>query len=294
MIDAAPAARHCENEGLQMFCNFCGKKISPEKRVCPYCGQPQGARRGGNGFWDIFTEREESAEWKKEIVQQPVPSLKCADQFAAEDGRKRRRIRIRILRIIILVLLLVSIVSEIFMFAELRAMKKNEQQLNQRIDMLELANNNNKQIIPKPSASEKPQLQPEKSQPETNPDQPAQTATATENAKPRILTQPSNPAKMGAEAEFEIAYEGESAVWKYLIGENNWVEITEPDERFEILSEPGCSRLKVTTVGDESVFTKYICTVTGTDGSTLNSEAVRLIKSPTETEKQDTQPVRKG
>ena len=99
---------------------------------------------------------------------------------------------------------------------------------------------------------------------------------------------------MGAEAEFESAYEGESAVWKYLIGENNWVEITEPDERFEILSEPGCSKLKVTTVGDESVFTKYICTVTGTDGSTLNSEAVRLIKSPTETEKQDTQPVRKG
>lgn len=278
-----------------MFCNFCGKKISPEKRVCPYCGQPQGVRRGGNGFWDIFTEREESTEWKKEIVQQPVPSLKRTDQFAAEDDRKRRRIRIRILRIlriVILVLLLVSIVSEIFMFAELRAMKKNEQQLNQRIDMLELANS--KQIIPKPSASEKPQLQPEKSQPETNPEQPAQTATATENAKPRILTQPSNPAKMGTEAEFKIVYEGESAVWKYLTGEDNWVEITESDEWFEILSEPGCSRLKVTKVGDESVFTKYICTVTGTDGSTLNSEAVRLIKSPTETEKQDTQPVGKG
>lgn len=37
-----------------MFCKFCGKQISPAVHECPYCGQLQEPRSGGNGFWDIL------------------------------------------------------------------------------------------------------------------------------------------------------------------------------------------------------------------------------------------------
>jgi len=114
-----------------MFCNFCGKNIAPEKRVCPYCGQTQDPRRGGNGFWDIFTLQPEAAEPGEEI--QAVPKQ---TEFTTENDRRKRRGWInRIIRIFALVLLIL-IALEVVAFSKLHSQKKMIESLERRIETL--------------------------------------------------------------------------------------------------------------------------------------------------------------
>ena len=118
-----------------MFCNFCGKNIAPEKRVCPYCGQTQNPRRGGNGFWDIFTPQPEPTVPGEETV--PFQAVPKQTEFAAENDRRRRRGRInRIIRIFALALLIL-IVLEVVAFSKLHSQKKMIESLERRIETLE-------------------------------------------------------------------------------------------------------------------------------------------------------------
>lgn len=108
-----------------MFCNFCGKKIAPEDRVCPYCGQAQESRSGGNGFWDILTNPSAADDADPEpvrTVQEPVrpmrePAPPMPTPPVPSDRRRRRSSRgILILSIITVVLLLASIALDVLLF----------------------------------------------------------------------------------------------------------------------------------------------------------------------------------
>ena len=108
-----------------MFCNFCGKKIAPEDRVCPYCGQAQESRSGGNGFWDILTNPSAADDADPEpvrTVREPVrpmrePAPPMPTPPVPSDRRRRKTGRgILILSIITVVLLLASIALDVLLF----------------------------------------------------------------------------------------------------------------------------------------------------------------------------------
>lgn len=108
-----------------MFCNFCGKKIAPEDRVCPYCGQAQESRSGGNGFWDILTNPSAADDADPEpvrTVREPVrpmrePAPPMPTPPVPSDRRRRKTGRgILILSIITVVLLLASIALDVLFF----------------------------------------------------------------------------------------------------------------------------------------------------------------------------------
>ena len=69
-----------------MFCKFCGKRIDPSKKVCPYCSAPQETRSGGSGYWDILDDPAASASPARPAptVQPVAPPL---------DGRLRAAIQ---------------------------------------------------------------------------------------------------------------------------------------------------------------------------------------------------------
>ena len=57
-----PVETRFKKEVNGMFCKFCGKQIDPSAHECPYCGELQEARSGGNGFWDILSPQQSAAE----------------------------------------------------------------------------------------------------------------------------------------------------------------------------------------------------------------------------------------
>lgn len=69
-----------------MFCKFCGKQVAPSDRVCPYCGEPQEARTGGNGFWDILG-REPVQAVPQTVVKQVAPSVR--GDFDGKETKKK-------------------------------------------------------------------------------------------------------------------------------------------------------------------------------------------------------------
>lgn len=69
-----------------MICKFCGKQVAPSDRVCPYCGEPQEARTGGNGFWDILG-REPVQAVPQTVVKQVAPSVR--GDFDGKETKKK-------------------------------------------------------------------------------------------------------------------------------------------------------------------------------------------------------------
>lgn len=69
-----------------MFCKFCGKQVAPSDRVCPYCGEPQEARTGGNGFWDILGKEPVQAV-SQAVVKQVAPSVR--GDFDGKETKKK-------------------------------------------------------------------------------------------------------------------------------------------------------------------------------------------------------------
>lgn len=69
-----------------MFCKFCGKQVAPSDRVCPYCGEPQEARTGGNGFWDILGKEPVQAV-PQTVVKQVAPSIR--GDFDGKETKKK-------------------------------------------------------------------------------------------------------------------------------------------------------------------------------------------------------------
>lgn len=60
-----------------MFCRNCGVKISARDGVCHNCGMPQKSSRGGNGFWDIINDNNNTNEAS-------LPETKCNSVQKAE------------------------------------------------------------------------------------------------------------------------------------------------------------------------------------------------------------------
>lgn len=275
-----------------MFCNFCGKRIDPEKRVCPFCGQPQEPRTGGNGFWDILTP-EANAE-KNEPARPPQPPAPPVRSQPNPNSHKRKIGPERIIFSgIVLALLAGSIVLYAVSFSGMKkrlrqvdaALKEIDQhiaEMESEIASFDFPDGEDIAAAPTEAAAE-PRETP--STAETNPaeteEAPAAASetpddtTGSERPKARITAQ----LGLTGEKEFTIAYEADRAVWKYW-ADPEWKEIDPDDARFEIDDNtPGLSKLRI-IAEDKDLYTKYMCTVIGADGGEEQSDAVPLIEKP--------------
>lgn len=72
-----------------MFCKFCGKQISPAAHECPFCGEAQAARSGGNGFRDILGPQSIPVQGTAEIPPAPAKPAGAAPERQLERAEKR-------------------------------------------------------------------------------------------------------------------------------------------------------------------------------------------------------------
>lgn len=280
-----------------MFCNFCGKKIAPEDRVCPYCGQAQESRSGGNGFWDILTNPSAADDADPEpvrTVQEPVrPMREPAPPMPAppvpSDRRRRKTGRgILILSIITVVLLLASIALNVLLLFNIKAKSSDidekigalNTQLTQMNETLGDMNQSIESIgqwfsptaVPTEStdASETaPSM--EETQPaetEADPTQPSETGVNTQAETPHITKQPVSIENGTEKKAFEISYTGNgcTAVWLYqdTAKQGKWVEIDPSRDEFKsrFIVTPSNGYSGLTIIGtDASVYTKYKCEI---------------------------------
>ena len=190
-----------------MFCEFCGKQIDPKKRACPYCGQQQTARSGGNGFWDILSPQA-AAERVTEMEQKPpIEPHREPNRDPSKNGRKRKnRFLYQLMSILILVMLLHSIALHIFLLRELLPLTQNidtlKRDIDQRIKTLEIKNEEteptesvspaveNSQPTPAPTTDKSNETAiPEITEESQTPTQNMPTAAPT---SPSVTTQPSD------------------------------------------------------------------------------------------------------
>lgn len=126
-----------------MFCKFCGKQVAPSDRVCPYCGEPQEARTGGNGFWDILGKEPVQAV-PQTVVKQVAPSVR--GDFDGKETKKKG-VGSRVLLLVVLLGIVCAVilgVVELFTLSTLKkemtaAVQKNEtaiQALEEKMNLL--------------------------------------------------------------------------------------------------------------------------------------------------------------
>ncbi len=279
-----------------MFCNFCGKKIAPEDRVCPYCGQAQESRSGGNGFWDILTNPSAADDADPEpmrTVQEPVrpmrePAPPMPTPPVPSDRRRRRSSRgILILSIITVVLLLASIALDVLLFLNIVGINTKLETISEALTEVDGSTEALAPETTPPASSETKAPTDPATEPTTAPTgEPSETGGTSDpenmndaaNDKPseaRIIT----PPVVTAEKELTVTYKGDKVIWKYK-DDSGWKEITPADKRFEIDdTTPEISKLKVIS-GDKKLYTKYMCVVKGVDGKEEESEPVTLTVSP--------------
>ena len=281
-----------------MFCNFCGKKIAPEDRVCPYCGQAQESRSGGNGFWDILTNPSAADDADPEpmrTVREPVrPMREPAPPMPAppvpSDRRRRRSSRgILILSIITVVLLLASIALDVLLFLNIVGINTKLETISEALTEVDGSTEALAPETTPPAPSETKAPTEPTAEPTTtaSTEEPSETEGTSDpentndaaNDKPsevRIITQPVVTAE---KKELTVTYKGDKFIGKYK-DDSGWKEITLADKRFEIDdTTPEISKLKVISE-DNDLYTEYMCVVKGANGDVKESEPVALTVPP--------------
>lgn len=103
-----------------MFCKFCGKQVAPSDRVCPYCGELQEARTGGNGFWDILGKEPVQAV-PQTVVKQVAPSVR--EDFDGKETRKKG-VGSRVLLLVVLLGIACTVTLGVVELSTLGTLKK--------------------------------------------------------------------------------------------------------------------------------------------------------------------------
>ena len=283
-----------------MFCNFCGKKIAPEDRVCPYCGQAQESRSGGNGFWDILTNQSPVDDADPEpmrTVREPVrpmrePAPPMPTPPAPADRRRKKTSRgILILSIITVVLLLASIAFDVLLFlnigkktdAIIKQIDKPVTELNESTEALEPEGEH---TLPDYSPSEKDTAThlAEENQQDAGIETPSpeipESPAEGDQKDPHILTQPVVTEKKEDGVEFTIEYAGIEAVWKFFdVSNNEWKKIDTASGKF-VIDNDTQNKSTLRIVGDSvDPNTFYVCVVTGENKKELWSDTVWLNPS---------------
>lgn len=289
-----------------MFCGFCGKKIDPEESVCPYCGQPQESRNGGNGFWDLLSPQAEPAEDSRETVRPPLEGFaeQPSPRKQAKDGRKKNSKANRGVRTIILILLVVSVALEILAFCRVNGQRtmldnlqrsmESQQKLLEEIERENRYPTQDTQVFATmPSETDAAEADTTAAGEETGENASPAPETAAEaigldgQADDAFLEQPSDCVWGENNNQFEVKLQPKARVeaWQYYDKQSQqWQKIKDDDKRFEMSENAGLAILKVLE-NREELFTQYQCIVTDADGHTHESSVVRLQK-PTDDQRE--------
>lgn len=277
-----------------MFCNFCGKKIAPEDRVCPYCGQAQESRSGGNGFWDILTNPSAADDADPEpvrTVREPVrpmrePAPPMPTPPVPTDRRRKRTSRgILILSIITVVLLLASIALDVLLFLNIVGINTKLETISEALTEVDGSTEALAPEATSPTSSETKAPTEPTSAPTTattgepstaeGTSDPSATLGATGNDPAEevsiIIEQPVDIKKGVAagteDAMFHIKYEageGRTVIWYHYQGSEVWEKIDDSSDefkgKFKITNDDGYSRLEITSK-DAGVHGRYKCEI---------------------------------
>ena len=105
-----------------MFCKFCGKQVAPSSRVCPYCGEPQEARTGGNGFWDILGKKPVQAV--SQTVAKPIETSTYAYEGPAGKETKKKGVGSRVLLLVVILGIVCTAILGVVELSTLGTLKK--------------------------------------------------------------------------------------------------------------------------------------------------------------------------
>lgn len=222
-----------------MFCKFCGKRVDPSTHVCPYCGEPQEARSGGNGFWDIFGQQKATPETAVVIRKDP-PAVR-REESSAPAKKKSAIFPITFLAVIL------GIVCTLWMgAAELAALRN----LAGEIHTVEQRNEASVQEL----AEKLEALQSAAAEADAAdlPAEETEAATAPSVAT-GFLTEPHDACLQGETATEEAIFfarvpEEEADVsiwWEYKVKNGAWQRVTEDDSVFHVDTRNGGSKMQV-------------------------------------------------
>lgn len=116
-----------------MFCKFCGNQIDPTSRLCPECGERQADRCDGNGFWDIFSQKEPSAPMEESVVVDTKKTDTLAKQ-AKKSNMRKTPMRQRLSLVLSLICLLYVFISSAIMHLRIQILEQEIKTVTAKLD----------------------------------------------------------------------------------------------------------------------------------------------------------------
>lgn len=253
-----------------MFCRFCGKQVDPSSRVCPYCGEPQEARTGGNGFWDILGK--EPVQAVPQTVVKPIGTSTYEDTTRKEPKKKGVSSRVLLPAVILGIVCTVILgVVELSTLGTLKkemtaALRKNETAI---------------QALEKEAAAAA---------------QKNETAIQALEEKMDLLTKeiekalPSDPDVFTGEPQDAVLVNGTAIIsvkvaeafslqeiqWEYKLGEADWEPVAD-NPIFQVTGN-GTATLQLTASGDQSLDGVHVRCYVQVDGERVDSHEAVITK----------------
>lgn len=116
-----------------MLCKFCGNQIDPTSRLCPECGERQADRCDGNGFWDILSQKDQSAPMEKRVV---VDTKKVADptKQVRKTNMHKTAMRQRLALVLSLLCLLYALISSVALHMRMQILEKEMKTVTETLE----------------------------------------------------------------------------------------------------------------------------------------------------------------
>lgn len=238
-----------------MFCRFCGKQVDPSSCVCPYCGEPQEARTGGNGFWDILG--------KEPVQTAPQTAVKPIETSAHEGSVRKKGVDSRVLPLAVILGIACTVILGVL---ELSALQENGAAIQKLKEETAVAAQKNETAIQ--TLEEKMNLLREKLE-NTQPSPPGVFLGA-----PQVASAGDGTATVSVEASEEFS--SQEIQWEYKLGEADWEPVA--DNSFFKVTGNGTTTLQITALEGQSLDDVQVrCYVQVGDKSVYSPEAVIAV-----------------
>lgn len=116
-----------------MFCKFCGNQIDPTSRLCPECGEWQADRCDGNGFWDIFSQKEQSAPMEESVVVD-MKKTDTPEKWVRKSNMHKAVMRQRLALVLSLLCLIYALFSSAALYMKIQRLEEEIKTVTAKLD----------------------------------------------------------------------------------------------------------------------------------------------------------------